>query len=276
MINCIADRTKLNNGVDMPWLGFGVYGLDDGDEVVRCVKHALELGYRSIDTASIYKNERGVGQAIRESDIPREEIFLTTKVWNDVQRARRTLAAFEDSLERLRVDYVDLYLVHWPVPDFYIDTWRDMERIYESGHARAVGVSNFLPKHLDELRSVSQLVPSVNQVEFHPRLVQPELLAACRKLNIRVQAWSPLMQGQVLGEKLIQDLAAKYDRTPAQITLRWDLQHGVATIPKSAHFERIAENARIFDFEISEEDMCRLDALDTGKRLGADPDDFDH
>ncbi|MGA8204961.1 MAG: aldo/keto reductase [Woeseiaceae bacterium] len=276
MIGSIADRTILNNGVGMPWLGFGVYGLNDVDEVVRCVGHALQLGYRSIDTATVYGNERGVGRAIRECDIPREDIFLTTKVWNDDQRERRTLAAFEESLERLRVEYVDLYLVHWPVPDCYVHTWKEMEKIYESGRARAVGVSNFLPQHLDNLKSASELVPAVNQVEFHPRLVQPALLEACRERDIRVEAWSPLMQGRITGEAVILELADKYRRTPAQITLRWDLQHGVVTIPKSARLERIAENAGVFDFEISDEDMHRLDALDSDERLGPDPANFDH
>lgn len=275
MLTSISDCTTLNNRVEMPWLGFGVFGMDDGDEVVRAVRCALKTGYRSIDTATIYTNERGVGRAIRESQIPREGIFLTTKVWNDDQRRRRVLPAFEESLERLAVDYVDLYLVHWPVPGCYRDTWQVMEDIYASGRARAVGVSNFAPHHLEDLLSWSRVVPAVNQVEFHPRLVQPDLLNFCRDRGIQVEAWSPIMQGQVTQERTIAELARKYERTPAQVVLRWDLQHGVVTIPKSSHPDRIAENARIFDFELSREDMRRLDALDAGKRLGADPDNFD-
>jgi len=275
MFTGIGDCTTLNNGVEMPWLGFGVFGMDDGDEVVRAVRHALDTGYRSIDTATIYANERGVGRAIRESSIPREEIFLTTKVWNDDQRRRRVLAAFDESLERLAVDYVDLYLVHWPVPGCYEDTWQVMEDIYETRRARAVGVSNFMPHHLEDLLSWSRFPPAVNQVEFHPRLVQLELLKFCRDRGVQVEAWSPIMQGQVVQDRTIAELAKKHERTPAQVTLRWDLQHGVVTIPKSSHPDRIAENARIFDFELSEEDMRRLDALDSGKRLGADPDNVD-
>jgi diketogulonate reductase-like aldo/keto reductase len=275
MPGSIRDRVTLNNGTGIPLLGLGVFGLDDGSEVRGTVLHAFELGYRSIDTASIYKNERGVGRAIRESGVPREEIFLTTKVWNDDQRNERTLAAFEDSLERLQAEYVDLYLVHWPVEGRYKQTWRDMERIYRSGRAKAIGVSNFNERHLEDLLSDSEIVPTVNQVEFHPRLVQPSLLDYCRRHDIQVEAWSPLMHGQPVKEPAVIEVAEKYSRTPAQIVLRWDLQHGVVTIPKSGNPERLAENARIFDFELSREDMSRLDALDEGKRVGADPDAFD-
>lgn len=270
-----GDRAVLNNGVEMPWLGLGVYGLDDGPEVEQAVLHALEIGYRSIDTATIYKNERGVGRAIRESGVPREEIFLTTKVWNDDQREKRTLAAFRESLKRLGTEYVDLYLVHWPVEGCYKTTWREMERIYQNGHAKAVGVSNFMQHHLEDLLNDSRIVPSVNQVEFHPRLIQRELLAYCRNHDIRVEAWSPLMHGEVVTEPTVMKVAEKYSRTPAQIVLRWDLQHGVVTIPKSGNPERIAENAQIFDFELSQEDMEQLDALDEGRRIGPDPLAFD-
>lgn len=275
MPGSINDRATLNNGTGIPWLGLGVYGLDDGSEVRQAVLGAFGLGYRSIDTASIYQNERGVGRAIRESGLPREEIFLTTKVWNDDQRNERTLAAFEDSLERLQAEYVDLYLVHWPVEGCYKQTWRDMERICRSGRAKAIGVSNFTERHLEDLLSDSEIAPTVNQVEFHPRLVQPSLLEYCRRHDILVEAWSPLMQGNVVKEPAVIEMAEKHSRTPAQIVLRWDLQHGVATIPKSGNPERLAENARIFDFELSQDDMRRLDALDEGKRVGSDPDAFD-
>jgi diketogulonate reductase-like aldo/keto reductase len=275
MINSINVSTKLNNGVTMPWLGFGVFRINDGMDVERAVSYALEIGYRSIDTATVYRNERGVGNAIRESSIPREEIFLTTKVWNDDQRGMRTLAAFEESLKRLETDYVDLYLVHWPVKGFYKKTWEEMEKIYQSGRARAIGVSNFQVHHLEDILQDSQTIPSVNQVEFHPLLIQADLLKFCQSHKIQVEAWSPLMEGQIINEPVVQKLAKKYHKTPAQIVLRWDLQHEVVTIPKSTHFNRIVENAQIFDFNLSLSDMNMLDGLDEGKRVGPDPDCFD-
>ena len=274
MIHNIENCTLLNNGLKMPWLGVGVFKMKDDSEVTPAVRHALETGYRSIDTASVYGNERGVGRAIRESGVPRNEIFLTTKVWNDDQRAKRTLAAFEDSLKRLETDYVDLYLVHWPVKGCYQETWREMEAIYQSGRAKAIGVSNFLVPHLEDILRDSQVVPTVNQIEFHPYLVQPELLGFCQSHNIQAEAWSPLMQGQSVTVPMIKKLAEEYQKTPAQIVLRWDLQHGVVTIPKSSRPERIAENARIFDFELSPDDVAALDALDVGKHFGPAPANF--
>jgi diketogulonate reductase-like aldo/keto reductase len=275
MITSIKECTKLNNGLKMPWLGFGVFQINDGIEVEQAVNHALEAGYRSIDTATVYKNERGVGKAIRESNISREKIFLTTKVWNIDQRAKRTMAAFEESLERLGTEYVELYLVHWPVEGFYRETWKVMEEIYHSGRAKSIGVSNFMVHHLEDLISQSQIVPAVNQVEFHPYLVQPDLLEFCKKHQIQVEAWSPLMQGQIVDVAIVQRIAEKYNKTPAQVVLRWNLQHEVVTIPKSVHPNRIVENSQIFDFELSQSDMDALDALDEGKRVGPDPDNFD-
>ena len=251
----------------MPWLGFGVYQIDDGQKVELAVRQALEVGYRSIDTAAIYKNERGVGKAIRESGVPREDIFLTTKVWNSDQRAKRTMAAFEESLERLDAEYVDLYLVHWPVKGCYQET-------YQSGRAKAIGVSNFQIHHLEGILQISQVVPSVNQIEFHPFLVQPARLKFCQEHKIQVEAWSPLVQGEIVDVPAVQKLAEKYGKTPAQIALRWDLQHEVVTIPKSTHSNRIAENAQIFDFALSQADMNLLDMLDEEKRVGPDPDNF--
>ena len=274
MINSITDCTLLNNGLKMPWLGFGVFQIEDGQQVEHAVKAALEIGYRSIDTATVYRNESGVGKAIRESGIPREDIFLTTKVWNDDQRGKRILAAFEESLKRLDTEYVDLYLIHWPVKGCYQETWHEMEKIYHSGRVKAIGVSNFQVHHLEDILPDSQIVPTVNQIEFHPFLVQPGLLKFCQEHKIQVEAWSPLMQGQIFTEQAVQKLAKKYHKTPAQITLRWDLQHEVVTIPKSTHSNRIAENAQIFDFELSQEDMNVLDALDQGKRVGPDPYNF--
>ena len=276
MISNINDCAVLNNGLKMPWLGFGVFQIKDGREVEDAVKYALEIGYRSIDTASIYGNERGVGKAIRESGIPREDIFLITKVWNDDQREKRTLDAFEESLQRLATEYVDLYLIHWPVKNCYVETWKVMEDIYRSGRAKAIGVSNFLGHHIEDILHDCEIVPTVNQVEFHPLLVQLELLRFCQNHKIQVQARNPLMQGQIVTNQTVQKVADKYQKTPAQIVLRWDLQHEVVTIPKSVHTNRITENARIFDFEISKEDMQVLDALDEGKRIGSDPDNFNY
>ena len=258
----------------MPWLGFGVFQIDDGQQVEQAVKTALKTGYTSIDTAAVYKNERGVGKAIRESSIPREDIFLTTKVWNEDQRKKRTLAAFEESLKRLDTEYVDLYLVHWPVKGCYQETWNEMEKIYQSGRAKAIGVSNFMIHHLEDILADCQIVPTVNQVEFHPYLVQPDLLSFCQSHQIQMEAWAPLVKGEIVNEPVAQRLAEMYNKTPAQIVLRWDLQHEVVTIPKSTHSNRITENAQIFDFELSQEDMKALDALDEGRRTGPDPYNF--
>lgn len=274
MINNINDYTVLNNGYKMPWLGFGVFQIDDGAEIEQAINKAFEVGYRSIDTASFYKNEKGAGKAIKESGIPREEIFLTTKVWNDDLRKKRVMAAFEESLEKLDTEYVDLYLVHWPVKNFYLDAWREMEKIYESGRAKAIGVSNFTIKQLQDVLGMCKVKPAVNQVEFHPHLVQPELLKYCREKHIQLEAWSPLMRGQVTEVKVINELTKKYGKSPAQIVLRWNLQHKIVTIPKSSNPRRITENAQIFDFELSQADMDLLDSLNEGRRVGPDPNDF--
>ena len=275
MINSIQDCTTLNNGLKMPWLGFGVFKVPEGEVVENAVKLALKCGYRHIDTAALYGNERGVGKAIRESGVRREDIFLTTKVWNDDQRKQRITEAFEDSLKRLETDYVDLYLVHWPVKGFYQKTWKIMEEIYKSGRAKAIGVSNFLVHQLEDILGDCQIVPAVNQVEFHPYLLQPELLKFCQYKNIQLEAWAPLMQGRFVILQDIKQLALKYHKSAAQILLRWDLQHQVVTIPKSTHLERITENANIFDFELSAEDMLKIDHLDKDERIGPHPDFVD-
>ena len=209
MISSINDRTLLNNGTDMPWLGFGVYKIKDEQEVVNSVKYALETGYRSIDTASVYGNEEGVGRAIRESGIPRGDIFLTTKVWNDDQRGKRTLEAFEESLKRLKTEYVDLYLIHWPVKDYYKDTWHVMEKIYQSGRARAIGVSNFMIHHLEELKKTASIMPMVNQIKLCPGDTKDELVSYCRENGILVEAYSPLGTGKVFKVPELIDLASK-------------------------------------------------------------------
>jgi diketogulonate reductase-like aldo/keto reductase len=270
----ISDAATLSNGVKMPWLGLGVWRVEDGDEVKRSVRTALELGYRSIDTATLYQNENGVGEAIRESGLAREDIFVTTKVWNSDQGYESTLKAFEDSRKKLGLDVVDLYLVHWPVKGKYKETWEALEKLYHEGKVRAIGVSNFLVHHLEDLMKSSSVKPMVNQVEYHPLLIQPQLRQFCKEQGIQLEAWRPLMGGR-LDLPVLDELAREYGKTPAQIVLRWDLQHGVVTIPKSIKPHRIEENAGIFDFELSAEDMKRIDSLDQNHRFGADPDNFD-
>lgn len=268
----LSSATTLNNGLKMPWLGLGVFLSKEGTEVENAVKVALANGYKSIDTAAIYKNERGVGKAIRESGIPREDIFLTSKVWNADQGYSSTMAAFEESLEKLQTDYLDLYLIHWPKGERSKETWKAMEELYQKGRMKAIGVSNFLVHHLDDFLPHCKVMPAVNQVEFHPELIQPDLLAYCQKKGIQLEAWSPIMKGRVNDVPLMQELAAKYGKTPVQIVLRWDIQKGVVTIPKSVTPERIIANADVFDFELSPEDMARIDALDRNKRIGGHPD----
>ena len=275
MTGSIRDCVTLNNGVEMPQIGIGVLGIGDHSTVIRAVLDALDAGYRSIDTASVYSNERGVGEAIRQSDVQREDLFITTKVWNDAQREGRTLAAFDESLARLDLEYLDLYLVHWPVEGHYKQTWQELESIYRSGRARAIGVCNFMPHHINDLLTVTQVTPSVNQVEFHPLLVQPKLMHVCRDHGIQLEAWGPLMKGHFDSVRTIVDIAARYRKTPAQVVLRWHLQHGVVAIPKSSRRARIIENADLYDFVLDAQDMDMLDALNAGKRFGPDPYDFD-
>jgi diketogulonate reductase-like aldo/keto reductase len=274
-ITDIKGGYTLYNGVHMPYFGLGVYLSKDGTEVINSVKWALEAGYRHIDTAAIYGNENGVGQGIRESGIPREDIFLVSKVWNSDQGYESTLKAFDESLHRLKTDYLDLYLIHWPVKGKYKETWKALEYLYRQNRIRAIGVSNFLQHHLEDLLTEASVVPMVNQMEFHPYLAQPALVSFCESHKIQYEAWSPLMQGHVFGVEVFKSMAAKYHKTIAQIVLRWDLQKGVVTIPKSSKKDRIIDNANIFDFELSDVDMAILDGLDRGKRFGPDPDTFD-
>lgn len=270
----VADTVTLNNGVKMPWFGLGVWRTQEGTQVEDSVRFALQAGYRHIDTAALYANETGVGKAIRASGIPRHEIFVTSKVWNSAQGYDSTLRAFDESMRKLDIGYLDLYLIHWPVKNKFHDTWRALETIREQGRARAIGVSNFQTHHLQDLLDRSKTVPAVNQVEYHPLLTQRELHAFCSEHGIQLEAWSPLMQGH-LDIPVLADIAQKYGRTPAQVVLRWDLQHEVVTIPKSIRQHRIVENARVFDFQLSVEDMARIDGLNQNRRFGPDPDNFD-
>ncbi|MDT0606194.1 aldo/keto reductase [Croceitalea rosinachiae] len=265
----------LHNGVKMPYFGLGVYLSEDGQEVINAVQWALESGYRHIDTAAIYNNEEGVGKGIRESTVARKDIFVVSKVWNTDQGYDSTLRAFDDSLKRLNLDYLDLYLVHWPVNGKYKDTWRAMERLYKEKKLRAIGVSNFMQHHLEDLLENAEIVPMVNQMEFHPFLVQQDLIDFCNSKNIQYEAWSPMMQGKIFDLDEFKALSKKYGKSIAQIVLRWDLQKGVVTIPKSSKKERIIANADIFDFELSSDDVALLDGLHKDKRFGPDPDNFD-
>ncbi len=274
-ITDIKGTFTLHNGVEMPYLGLGVYLSKDGQEVSNAVKWALQAGYRHIDTASIYANEEGVGSGIKVSGIPREDVFLVSKVWNSDQGYDSTLKAFDDSLERLGTDYLDLYLIHWPVAGKYKDTWKALEKLYKEKRIRAIGVSNFMQHHLEDLLGEAEIVPMVNQMEFHPYLVQQSLIDFCNSKHIQYEAWSPMMQGHIFKDPEFQKLASKYNKTIAQIVLRWDLQKGVVTIPKSSKKERILANADLFDFELSQEDMDHLDSLDKSQRFGPDPDNFD-
>jgi diketogulonate reductase-like aldo/keto reductase len=267
----LLSTVTLNNGVKMPWVGFGTFKVENGKTTIEAVKEALRVGYRHIDTAAVYQNEEGVGTAIKEGGVPREDIFLVSKVWNSDQGYETTLKAFETSLKKLQTDYLDLYLIHWPKA-LNKETWRALEKLYKEGRIKAIGVSNFKVHHLEDLMASSEIVPAVNQVEFHPQFPQDEVREFCIKHNIQLEAWGPLMQGKIFNIPLMQELAEKYGKTVSQIALRWDLQMGVVTIPKSITPERIKENSDIFDFELSKEDMDKIATLNTGERIGPDPD----
>ncbi|MED4054954.1 aldo/keto reductase [Niallia taxi] len=275
----LQDTVALSNGVQMPWLGLGVFQVEDGSTVVESVRTAIKNGYRSIDTAAIYQNETGVGQGIKEglaeSGISREELFITSKVWNEDLGYEKTLAAFETSLEKLGLDYLDLYLIHWPKANKYKEAWRALETLYKNGKVKAIGVSNFQIHHLEELMKDAEMKPMINQVEFHPKLTQVELRSFCQQHGIQVEAWSPLMQGKLLDNSLLMTIAAKYNKSVAQVIIRWDLQNGVITIPKSIKEHRIIENADVFDFSLTTEEMEQIAGLNEDLRVGPDPDNFD-
>jgi len=267
-------RVTLADGTKMPVLGLGVWRAASGKETQRAVATALDVGYRLIDTAKLYGNERDVGQAVRASKIPRDQIFITTKLWNTDHGYEGALRAFEQSRRELGVDSIDLYLIHWPVPGLRPESWKGLLRLKEKGLARSIGVSNYTIRHLEELLSSSPIPPAVNQVEFHPFLYQADLLAFCQGHRIQLEAYSPLTRGHRLDHPVIQAVASEYRRTPAQILIRWGLQHDLVVIPKSVRPERIRENARVFDFELSRADMARLDALDERSHEAWDPNDL--
>ncbi len=271
----LKTTSRLNNGVAMPWLGLGVFQMPGDDATAQAVQTAIADGYRSIDTAALYHNERGVGQAIRACGVPRAGLFVTTKVWNDDMRSHRVEKAFEQSLHFLGFDYVDLYLLHWPVKGSFVPSWRMLEKLYRAGRVKAIGVSNFMIPHLEELLAAAEIVPAVNQIEFHPYLQSKPLVAYCQQRGIQVEAWSPLMQaGALLADPTLAGIARKHGKTVAQVILRWDVQSGVVTIPKSVRPHRIAENAAIFDFELAAAEMSAIAALDRNERNGSDPFNF--
>ena len=280
MINNMNSTITLNNGVEMPRLGLGVFRVEDSPELINAVKVAIKNGYRSIDGAAIYGNEEAMGEGIRqgikEAGISRKDLFITSKVWNADLGYESTLAAYKASLNRLGVDYLDLYLIHWPVEGKYKEAWRALEYLYKEGRVKAIGVSNFQIHHLQDLLSDAEIKPVINQIELHPYLSQQKLREFCKENHIQVEAWSPLMAGNgLLENETLKEIANKYNKTVAQIVLRWDLQSEVVTIPKSTNEGRLIENIDIFDFNLSNEDIEKIDSLNKDLRVGPDPDNFD-
>ncbi|MFD2117338.1 aldo/keto reductase [Paenibacillus yanchengensis] len=273
MTQPLTQSLTLSNGITMPQLGLGVWKVAEEGQAERTVLAALENGYRHIDTAAIYQNEEGVGAALANTPVPRNDIFVTTKIWNEDQGYESALAAFERSQKKLGLDVIDLLLIHWPVKGKYKDTWRALEQIYKDGKVRAIGVSNFHIHHLEDIFATCEIKPMVNQVEYHPLLTQEPLLAFCNQHQIKLTAWSPLMQGN-LDIPLLQEIAAKYNKSAAQIVLRWDIQTGVITIPKTVTPARMIENGDVWDFELTTDEIAQISALNQNKRFGADPDNF--
>ena len=270
-----SEVKTLNNGVEIPLLGLGVYQIPQGRATVDAVASALKSGYRHIDTAAIYGNEGDVGAGMKQSGVAREDIFLTTKLWNEEMRRGRMREAFFESLKRLQTDYVDLYLIHWPVAGRYVDSWKVLEELYAEKRIRAIGVSNFHKHHMEAILAVSTVTPAVNQIERHPLLSQTPLIRYCEGLGIAIQAYSPLggTGGTLLNNEVLGAIAKKYNKSPAQVILRWDVQQGIIVLPKSTHPERIAANGEL-DFVLSDEDMASIDALNRDERVSADPDHF--
>ncbi|WP_391119262.1 aldo/keto reductase [Psychrobacillus sp. L3] len=268
------DFITLSNGLKIPQIGFGVWRVDNDTEAPGAVEEALRVGYRHIDTAAVYKNEEGVAKGIAASGVAREDIFLTSKIWNDDIRAGRTKEAFQESLDRLNTDYLDLCLLHWPV-DGIVEAYRALVELYEEGKVKAIGVSNFKQHHLEQLKDAGLMTPMVNQIELHPQLPQKDFVAYLKGEGIHVEAWSPLMQGKFMEIDLFHELAKKYEKTPSQIVIRWHLQSGHVALPKSVTPSRISENLNVFDFELSFEDQTAIDAIATNERIGPDPDEIE-
>lgn len=268
------DYQKLNNGIEIPSLGLGVFRMDDEKEAYNSVRKAIDLGYRHIDTAKVYENEAPIGRAVRESGVSREELFVTTKLWNEDIANGNEQKAFETSLRTLGLDYVDLYLVHWPIKDKYVSVWKEMEKIAQSGKARAVGVSNYLEHHLQEIINLKSLIPAVNQIELHPYLSQQPLVEFCTQYDIKIESWSPLCanKNNLLQEPSLKEIGVKYSKTAAQVVLRWNIERGLIVIPKSANPKRQAENLDVFDFQLTIDDMQKIDQLNKNLRVGSHPD----
>jgi diketogulonate reductase-like aldo/keto reductase len=267
---------SLNNGVTMPVLGLGVFRVPEQKDAEDAVRTALQAGYLHIDTAAAYGNEEGVGRGLKSSGVPRDQIFLTTKLWNEAMRQGRQLEAFEESLKKLGTDYVDLYLVHWPVPGKFVESWQVVEKLYRDGRIRAAGVSNFHRHHLEAIAQVSSLVPAVNQIELHPYLSQVPLVDECTRRGIAVTAWSPLggVKRNVATDPVLAEIGRRYGKSAVQVALRWQIQRGLITIPKSSNPGRIAENAAIFDFELGATDVAQINGLNENFRVGSDPENF--
>ena len=270
-------NVKLNNGIEMPILGLGIYKITDKKELYNAVKWAIDSGYRKFDTAQFYDNERELGEAIRKMGIDRDKVFITTKIWNTNQGYKSTRESFEESLKKLNMDYVDLLLIHWPgqKKERYLDTWRALENIYQIKKARAIGVSNFEIKHLNDIFANCVIAPVINQIERHPNLNRKELIEFCKSHNMNIEAWSPLARGKLIDNKTLESIAEKYNKTVAQIILRWNIENKIVVIPKSITKERIEENIDIFDFSLEEEDIKKIDSMNNNKRTGFDPMEFD-
>ena len=278
MIHSLTDKVRFNNGVEIPGLGLGVFQIPDED-TAEVVKNGIINGYRLIDTAQIYGNEVGTGIGIKEglaaTNLKREDLFVTSKVWNNHLTYEETITAFEETLKRLELDYLDLYLIHWPGKAAFKESWQALEELYSAGKIKAIGVSNFEIHHLEELLSFAKVVPVVNQVELHPKLAQQALRDFCEKHDIKVQAWSPLMQGKLLTDPIVKDIAEKHQKTPAQVILRWDIQQEILLVVKSVHEQRMKSNADVFNFELDSAEMTRLNQLNEALRVGPNPDEFD-
>lgn len=273
----------LNNNIEIPAIGFGTWQTPDGETAVQAVKSALEAGYLHIDTAAVYGNEKSIGTAIAESKVPRESLFLTSKLWNTERGFESTLKAFDRTLRDLQTDYLDLYLIHWPAnarqfnnwEEINAETWRALEQLYKTGKVKAIGLSNFLPHHLEAILKTAEIIPVINQVEFHPGMLQQETAALCKKHNILIEAWSPLGTGKMLTNEILGKIAARYDKSVAQLCIRWCLQHGVLPLPKSITPTRISHNLEVYDFEITQEDMAVIDGMPYIGGSGLNPDKVD-